>query len=36
MTELEIMQHAKSYLDKLANGINPLTDQPATDSDCIN
>ena len=36
MTELEIMQHAKSYLDKLANGINPLTDQPASDSDCIN
>ncbi len=36
MTELEIMQHAKSYLDKLANGINPLTDQPVSDSDCIN
>ena len=36
MTELEIMQHAKSYLDKLANGINPLTNQPASDSDCIN
>ena len=36
MTELEIMQHAKSYLDKLANGINPLTNQPAADSDCIN
>jgi len=36
MTELEIMQHAKLYLDKLANGINPLTNQPATDSDCIN
>ena len=36
MTELEIMQHAKLYLDKLANGINPLTNQPAADSDCIN
>ncbi len=24
-TELEIMIHAKGYLDKLANGINPLT-----------
>ena len=36
MTELEIMKHAKSYVDKLANGINPLTDQPASDSDCIN
>ena len=36
MTELETMQRAKMYLDKLANGINPLTDQPASDSDCIN
>ncbi|MBR0081768.1 MAG: hypothetical protein IJP98_03385 [Clostridia bacterium] len=36
MTELEILQRAKMYLDKLANGINPLTDQPASDSDCIN
>ena len=36
MTELEIMQRAKMYLDKLANGINPVTDQPASDSDCIN
>ena len=25
MTELEIMQHAKDYLDKLAKGIDPLT-----------
>ena len=24
MTELEIMQHAKDYLDKLAKGIDPL------------
>ena len=36
MTELETMQRAKMYLDKLANGINPLTDQPTPDSDCIN
>lgn len=36
MNELEIMQRAKMYMDKLANGINPLTDQPASDSDCIN
>ncbi len=36
MTELETMQRAKMYIDKLANGINPLTDQPASDSDCIN
>ena len=27
MTELEIMQHAKGYLDKLAKGIDPLTDR---------
>lgn len=36
MTELETMQRAKLYLDKLANGINPLTDQQVPDSDCIN
>ena len=36
MTELETLQRAKMYLDKLANGINPLTDQPTADSDCIN
>ena len=36
MTELETMKRAKMYLDKLANGINPLTDQPVPDSDCIN
>ena len=27
MTELETMQHAKNYIDKLANGIDPLTDE---------
>ena len=31
MTELEKIQRAKMYLDKLANGINPLTDQPTPD-----
>lgn len=36
MTELEIMQHAKGYLDKLAKGINPLTDQEVPESDVIN
>lgn len=32
-TELESLIHAKGYLDKLANGINPLTDEflPETD-----
>lgn len=36
MTDLETTQRAKMYIDKLANGINPLTDQPTSDSDCIN
>ena len=36
MTEIETMQRAKMYVDKLANGINPLTDQPVCDTDCIN
>lgn len=36
MTELEKMQRAKMYIDKLANGINPLNDLPAAESDVIN
>lgn len=36
MTDLEIMQRAKMYVDKLANGIDPLTDSPVAESDCIN
>ena len=36
MTELETLQRAKTYLDKLANGIDPLTDSPVPDNDCIN
>ena len=36
MTELETMKRAKLYLDKLANGIDPLTDRPVSDCDCIN
>ncbi|MBR2742808.1 MAG: hypothetical protein IKD89_04375 [Clostridia bacterium] len=36
MTELETMQRAKMYLDKLANGIDPLTDRPVPDGDSIN
>ena len=27
-TELETMKHAKEYIDKLANGIDPFTDKP--------
>ena len=36
MTEIEIMQRAKMYIDKLANGIDPLTDQPVPEGDTIN
>lgn len=36
MTELEKMQRAKMYIDKLATGINPLNDLPAAESDVIN
>ena len=35
-TELEIMIHAKGYLDKLANGVNPLTDEPLPETDVVN
>lgn len=36
MNELEKMELAKSYLDKMANGINPLTDEQAEEADMIN
>ncbi len=36
MTELEIMQRAKMYIDKLANGVNPLTGEHVPDNDTIN
>lgn len=36
MTELEIMQHAKSYLDKLAKGFDPLTGQEVPENDVVN
>ena len=36
MTELETMQHAKGYLDKLAKGIDPLTDREVPEDDVIN
>ena len=36
MSELELMQHAKTYLDKLANGIDPITDQEVPADDVIN
>ena len=36
MTEREILERAKGYIDKMANGIDPLTDQPVPDADLIN
>lgn len=36
MTELEKIAYAKSYIEKLANGVNPLTDQVVPDTDVIN
>lgn len=36
MTELEKMQRAKMYIDKMANGINPIDDAYASDLDMIN
>ena len=36
MTELETMQRAKMYLDKLAQGTDPITDQPVPTGDSLN
>ena len=36
MTELEKIEYAKSFIDKLANGINPLDDSPIPDGDIAN
>lgn len=36
MTELEKMERAKMYIDKLANGINPLDDTMAPEGDIVN
>lgn len=36
MTELEKMERAKMYMDKLANGINPIDDSMVPDGDTIN
>lgn len=36
MTELEKIQYAKSFIDKLANGINPLNDEPIPENDLLN
>ncbi len=36
MTELEKIAYAKSFIDKLANGINPLDDSPVAEYDVVN
>ena len=36
MTELEILAHAKTYIEKLANGIDPLSDEAVPENDTIN
>ena len=36
MTELEKIAYAKSFIDKLANGINPIDDTPIPDGDIAN
>lgn len=36
MTELEKIEYAKSFIDKLANGINPIDDSLIPDDDVVN
>lgn len=36
MTEIEKLQHAREYISKLANGIDPLTNQAVPGNDIIN
>lgn len=36
MTELDKMKRAEMYIRKMAEGINPLTDEPVGDNDMIN
>ena len=36
MTELEKMQRAKMYIDKMANGINPIDGSMIPDEDVVN
>ena len=36
MTELETMQRAKMYMDKLARGIDPISDQPLPGDTALN
>lgn len=34
--DLELLKHANNYIEKMANGINPLTNQKCNDNDMIN
>ena len=36
MTELETMERAKMYIEKMANGIDPLSGRPVQEGDLIN
>ena len=36
MTELEIIAHAQTYIEKLAKGINPLTGEEVAQTDVVN
>lgn len=36
MTELETMIRAESYIRKMVDGINPITNEPAADCDMVN
>lgn len=36
MTELEKIEYAKSFIDKLANGINPIDNCPVNENDIVN
>lgn len=36
MTELEKIAYAKSFIDKLANGINPINNQAVAEDDVVN
>lgn len=35
MTDLDILRHAKGYLDKLAKGVDPLTGEPVPPDDVV-
>ena len=36
MEEMELLERAKSYMEKLANGINPITEEEFDENDIVN